>query len=99
MCENIRNAERRSKRLKARVMGLTDLDLSEVLHARAEKACIDMGKRQAAAAKASAKSRSSRSPTAAELQRASSRADLGETGLETPPRTDKKSRSGEESME
>ena len=49
----IRNTERRSKRLKSRVGGITDEDLNEVLRARAE------AKAAAAIPKAAAKSRSS----------------------------------------
>ena len=45
----IRNAERRSKRLKAKVGGLTDEDLNEVLRARAEAKALATPKAEARA--------------------------------------------------
>ena len=50
----IRNAERRSKRLKEKVGGLTDEDLNEVLRARAEAKAVASPK-AGARAKASPK--------------------------------------------
>ena len=50
----IRNAERRSKRLKEKVGGLTDEDLNEVLRARAEAQAVASPK-AGARAKASPK--------------------------------------------
>ena len=69
---DIRNAERRSKRLKNRSEALTDADLNEVLRARAEaKANVGKGK---AKAKSKAAGDQSRSPG---LKRGSSSLGLG----------------------
>ena len=57
----IRNAERRSKRLKGKVGGLTDEDLNEVLRARAE-AKGAAAKHAATASRATAKGESRSSP-------------------------------------
>ena len=54
----IRNAERRSKRLKEKVGGLTDEDLNEVLRARTEAKAVASPK-AGARAKASPKSEAS----------------------------------------
>ena len=63
---DIRNAERRSRRLRTRVMGLTDRDLNEVILARAEKAAIDLKRKSEAKASPGRPKRLSRSPAAQE---------------------------------
>ena len=73
---DIRNAERRSKRLKSRVAGLTDSDLSEVLSARAEKVALDALRKGQVSSQGGGSQRSSRSPIAGGLRRSASAADV-----------------------
>ena len=73
---DIRNAERRSKRLKTRVAGLTDSDLSEVLSARAEKVALDALRKGQLSTKGAGSQRSSRSPIAGGLRRSASAPDV-----------------------
>ena len=74
--KDIRNAERRSKRLKTRVQGLTDSDLSEVLSARAEQVALQALRKGQSAAKKGSPQQSSRSPAAGCLRRAASAPDV-----------------------
>ena len=74
--KDIRNAERRSKRLKTRVQGLTDSDLSEVLSARAEQVALQALRKGQSSAKRGNPQQSSRSPAAGGLRRAASALDV-----------------------
>ena len=70
--KDIRNAERRSKRLKARVQGLTDNDLSEVLSLRAEQVALHALRKGQSSRKEDGPQQPSRSPAAGSLCRSSS---------------------------
>ena len=94
----VRNTERRSKRLKTRVLGLSDADLNEVLRARAEVACLDT-KRKKGAAKSSGNAQSSCSPTAQKLPRSVSSVNLETGPIEVSQRPLKKRKSGEDPLE